>query len=355
MAKDAELDRLKAAQDLAFNRKQTAHDAQDTAWKRRKAAGDKMHTAFGEKDQAYKAQQNAWEDLQRLRDSKGPRIGQLNDLQERAFQNMKSSYDSASSAYDRRDGLGAKSYADQGRAYKAESQGYVEERRRLVAELRSAGDHQKSYAPAFQTAKGRFDTAKREFDAAKAAHERTQTEFKAAKAAFDSASRTFRARLDKVKSENTNRKNDRREIARRAGVPAQYLDSVWVSSNGKGGHNIYFGGVGEPSGPGHAHYVIDSFGNVTYKRDPFDPHGAQNFTENQGDYENMVMRESRGGDFGFRCRFRGYDAYVETNVNNEGQRKIDIYYGPNGPFGVGHHHAGALRSDPLNFIFDELR
>ena len=69
----------------------------------------------------------------------------------------------------------------------------------------------------------------------------------------------------------------------------------------------------------------------------------------------MVMRESCGGDFGFRCRFRGYDAYVETNVNNEGQRKIDIYYGPNGPFGVGHHHAGALRSDPLNLIFDELR
>lgn len=198
MAKDAELDRLKTAQDLAFSRKQTAYDAQDTAWKRQKPAGDKMHAAFEEKDRAYHAQQNAWKDLQRLRDSTGPRIGQLNDLRERAFQNIESSYDSASSTHDRHDGLGAKSYADQGRAYEAESQGYVEERCRLVAELRFASDHQKSYAPAFQVAKGRFESAKREFDAAKAAHERTQIEFKAAKAAFDSASKAFRTRLEKI-------------------------------------------------------------------------------------------------------------------------------------------------------------
>jgi hypothetical protein len=77
MAKDAELDRLKAAQDLTFSRKQTAFQTQDAAWKRRKAAGDKMHAAFEEKDRAFHAQQSAWDDLQRLRDSKWPRACRL--------------------------------------------------------------------------------------------------------------------------------------------------------------------------------------------------------------------------------------------------------------------------------------
>ena len=356
MAKDVELDRLKATQDLAFNRKQAAHEVQETAWKRKKAAGDAMHTAFEEKDRAWRAQQSAWEDLQRLRDSKGPRIGQLNTSQEAAYQNMKSAYDNASSAYDRHDGASAKSYAKQGRGYKAESQEHVEERRRLVAELRSAGDHQKSYAPAFQAAKGRFDTAKREFDAAKAAHERTQTGFKTAKEAFDKASKTFRTRLEIVKSQNKKKIDDKREIAEKAGVPYQYLDKVWVSKDSNGNTNIYFGGVGDPNGPGHGHYVVDRSGKVTYKRDPYDEHGAKNFTDAQRDYSDLIGTEvASSREFGFSCRFRGYDAHVESNTNREGRAKIDIYYGPLGPFGPDHHHAVAYRNAPHEFISDELR
>lgn len=277
MAKDAELERLKTAQDLAFSRKQAAQATQEAAWKRRKAAGDVMHAAYEEKDRAYHAQENAWQDLQRQRDSKGPRIGQLNSLQEAAYQNMKSAYDSASSAYDRHDGAGAKSYAELGRGYKAESQGYVDERRRLVAELRAAADHQRSYAPTFQAAKGRFDTAKREYDAAKAAHERTQTEFKTTKEAFDKASKAFKARLDIVKAQNAKRANDKRSIAQKAGVPYAYLDKCYVNTSSNGTVNIYFGGVGEPNGPGHGHYTMDRNGKVTYRREPFDPHGTRNF------------------------------------------------------------------------------
>jgi hypothetical protein len=292
MAKDAELDRLKIAQDLAFSRKQSAYNAQEAAWKRRKAAGDRMHTAFEEKDRAYRAQQSAWEDLQRLRDSKRPRIEQLNRLQEAAFQNMRSSYDSASAAYDRRDGASAKSYAEQGRAYKAESQGYVEERRRLVAELRSASDHQKSYAPAFQASKASFDSKKREFDVAKAAHEQTQIEFKAAKEALDKMSSAFKARLEVVRAQNARIKNDKRSIAEKAGVPFQYLDKVYTSKDASGNTNIYFGGIGEPNGPGHGHYVVDRSGMVTYKRDPFDPHGAENF-EDEKEAALLYTRSAR--------------------------------------------------------------
>lgn len=101
---------------------------------------------------------------------------------------------------------------------------------------------------------------------------------------------------------------------------------------------------------------MDQNGNVTYKRDPFDPHGTQNFTENQCDYTDVIGREAAsGGEFGFRCKFRGYDAYVESNTNRQGRAKIDIYYGPNGPFGPGHHHAVAYREFPYDFVADNLR
>jgi hypothetical protein len=100
---------------------------------------------------------------------------------------------------------------------------------------------------------------------------------------------------------------------------------------------------------------MDPYGNVTYQRDPFDEHGGQNFAEAQQEYEDVIEVENAGGEFGFWCRFRGFDAFVESNTNRRGQPKIDIYYGPQGPFGPGHHHAVALRDDPFTFVYDELR
>jgi len=355
MAKDAELDRLKAAQDLAFQRKQDAFSAQQSTWEKVSAAREVMNRAYEAKQRAYEAQDSTWQSLQRLRDSYGPHIEDLNRRQETAYRNMSTAFSNASSAHDSRNGAMAASYAADGHRYKAECQGYVAERRSLISELRDAKERHDNTKPAFQRAKDEFTRAKHDFEQARDAHNRTKQTFQDAKATFDQASRAFRSRLELVKAEGERRKSERREIAAKAGVPTQYLDSVWVSHNGEGGYNIYFGGVGQPNGPGHAHYVVDSYGKVTYKREPFDPHGSQNFTDNQHEYADMVLRESTSGDFGFRCRFRGYDAYVETNVNDQSHQKIDIYYGPNGPFGPGHHHAGALRSNPLELIFDELR
>lgn len=356
MAKDAEFDRLKATQDLAYQRKQDAYQAQQRAWERRSTARDAMNRTFEAKQRAYAAQDSTWQDLQRMRDSYGPRIERLNSLQEAAFQNMGRAFDSASSAHDRRDGAGAASYAADGHRYKAESQGYVNERRGLVAELRSAKERHDATKPAFQRAKDDFKSAKSAFDSAKAEHERAQVEFKRAKAEFDHASKAFKSRLEKVKAEGQKRREDKKSTAAKAGVPHQYRDNVWVSTDSNGTANIYFGGIGKPNGPGHGHYVMDRNGNVTYKRDPFDPHGAQNFTENQRDYTDAIGREATSGDeFGFRCKFRGYDAYVESNTNRQGRAKIDIYYGPNGPFGPGHHHAVAYRESPYNFVADNLR
>lgn len=288
MARDAELDRLKAAQDLAFQRKQTAYQAQQRAWERLGVARSAMNQAFEAKQRAYAEQDRTWQHYQSVRGSNGPRIDQLNAQQEEAYQNMGRAFDTASSAYGRRDGAGAASYAAEGHRYKAESQGYVAERRRLVQEIRSAREQHEMSKPAFQRAKDDFSAAKRTFDSAKAEHERAQTEFKRAKADFDSCAKAFRSRLERVRAENKKRRDDKRSIAAKAGVPVQYLDNVWVSADSNGNTNIYFGGVGKPNGPGHGHYVIDRSSQVTYKRDPFDPHGAQNFEK-----ADLYMRSAR--------------------------------------------------------------
>lgn len=281
MAKDAELDRLKAAQDLAFQRKQDAYQAQQRAWDKRSAAREALNRAHEAKQRAYTEQDQSWQRYQSVRSSNGPRIDSLNAQQERAFQNMKSAFDSASSAHDRRDGAGAASYAADGHRYKAEAQGYVQERRRLVEEIRSARASHDAVKVVFQRAKDDFSACKRTFDAAKAEHERAGAEFKRAKADFDSCAKAFKSRLEKVKAESQKRRNDKKDVAAKAGVPYQYRDDVWVSTDRDGNTNIYFGGVGKPNGPGHGHYVMDRSGNVTYKRDPYNPHGAQNFEENR--------------------------------------------------------------------------
>lgn len=356
MAKDAELDRLKAAQDLAFQRKQNAYQTQQSAWERRSAARETMNRAHETKQRAYDEQDRTWQRYQGVRSLNGPRIDALNAQQERAFQSMKFAFGNASSAHDRRDGAAAASYAAEGHRYKAEAQGYVAERRRLVEEIRSARAPHDTAKTVFQQAKANFDACKRVFDAAKAEHERASAAFKQAKADFDSCAKAFRSRLEQVKAEGQKRRNDKTSIAAKAGVPHRYRDNVWVSTGPDGNTNIYFGGVGEPNGPGHGHYVMDRSGTVTYKRDPFDPHGAQNFENSRRRYEDVIGREASGsGEFGFRCTFRGYDAHVESNTNQQGRAKIDIYYGPNGPFGPGHHHAVAYRESPYDFVADNLR
>ena len=279
MARDAELDRLKAAQDRAFQRKQDAYQAQQAAWEKRSDAREAMNRAFEAKQRAYDAQQSAWQEFQRVRASNGPRIDVLNAQQETAFQSMKRAYDNASSAYDRRDGASASSYAAEGRGYKEEAQRCVAERRRLVDEIRSARGRLEPYKLAFQQAKEAFAAAKAKFELAKAAHEKAQADFKRAKADFDSCTKAFKSRLEKVRAEGKRRREDKRSIAEKAGVPYSYRDNVWVSKKPDGTVNIYFGGVGKPNGLGHGHYVMDRNGKVTYRRDPFDPHGAQNFTE----------------------------------------------------------------------------
>ena len=326
MAKDAELDRLKTAQDLAFQRKQDAYQAQQRAWDKRSAAREALNRAHEAKQRAYAEQDQSWQRYQSVRSSNGPRIDSLNAQQERAFQNMKSAFDSASSAHDRRDGAGAASYAADGHRYKAEAQGYVQERRRLVEEIRSARTSHDAVKVAFQRAKDDFSACKRTFDAAKAEHERAGAEFKRAKAEFDSCAKAFRSRLEKVKTEGQKHRNDKIDVAAKAGVPYQYRDDVWVSTDRDGNTNIYFGGVGKPNGPGHGHYVMDRSGNVTYKRDPYDPHGSQNFTDqDSGRGGTLYDRRQRAGGAPVGVGTRDNVTRDRTGTFYDRNRDVDLH------------------------------
>jgi len=279
MPRDDELDRLHAEQDRAFQRKQDTWGAQDRAWKRVQAAREALNRRYQEKQDANEEQQRAWDELQRVRDRNGPRIDYLNDQQETAYQNMRNAFDRASSAHDAHDGASARMYADEGHRYKAETQEAVAERRRLVQEIRDAKARHDATRPDFQRVRAEFDRARAEHDRAKAEHGQAQAEFKRAKSDFDGVKNQFQARLKVVQAERKQRKDDKRSLADRAGVPYQYRDDVYVSPEPDGTVNIYFGGVGSPDGPGHGHYVMDRSGSVTYRRDPYDPHGTQNFTD----------------------------------------------------------------------------
>ncbi len=348
MIRDAELDRLKTAQDNAFQRKQVAYQAQQKTWECLSSLKNDLNRAFEEKQRAYKAQDDSWKYVQGLQDRIGPRVNQLKDLQERAYQNMKSAFDNASSAHARRDGASAKSYATEGHSYKTESQGYVEERRRLVGELKIAQANHNSTKLAFNQAKERFAEIKRKYDRLKAEHERAKNDFKNAKADFDQTVKAFKSRLEFIKNEQKLHCEANRRLAEQAGVPYQYLNSFKIDNSPDGGLNFYFGGMGEPDGPGHGHIATDRYGEIKYDRKPFDPHGSQNYT-----YNDNPRFHCYGVDFGESLTYKGYNAIKESGVDSKtGRATIDVYYGgANGnPLGEGHGHDVFYQDNPSHPI-----
>lgn len=275
--RDAELDRLRSAREAARQRQQAAWEAQQAAWERRSLARAVMNHAWEAKQAAYADQQAAWEAYMSIKLTNGPRIEILNTEQDQAYQEMKSAFESASLAHDMRDDASARMYANQGHSHKERSQTLAAERRQLVSEIRAARERLNAAKPAFWSAKDEFARAQQTFHSARAEHELAEAGFKRAKAELASCAKAFKARLDELKSAS---RKKRKEFAAKAGVPLQYQDDVWISTDSDGNTNIYFGGIDKPDGPGHGHYAMNQNGTVTYRRDPFKPHGAHNFTEN---------------------------------------------------------------------------
>lgn len=327
--RDAELDRLKSERNQAFERKQNAYDAMKLAWERRSSAREDMNRAFERNSEAYSkkkdaqnSQENAysiqnavWAELDRLRSRYGPRLDALKNQHERAHRNMLDAFDRASNAYYARDGLSASMYATDGRAHKQERDNCTAERRQLMQEFQQAKDRLDAVRPgaerakaAFQRARAEadrtqadFDRAKAIFEQEKADHKSKEAEFNRALTDFNRAKEAYDQRLASVREAAKKRREEKRSIAERAGVPAQYCDNVWISRKPDGTVHIYFGGIDKPDGDGHGHYVMEASGKVTYRRDPFDPHGGQNFTDQE---DGWTPRQQGVTESGHEVTFR---------------------------------------------------
>lgn len=262
MAHDAELDRLKAAQDQAFQRKQKVYDAMQVAWQRRSTAHDAMDRAYYDKQIAHKVMNDAWQSYQFVRQHNGPRIDGLNSAQEDAFQNMKQYFDSASNAHEARDGASARYYADQGHYYKQVAQNCVVERRQLVQEVRDARERHEATRPSFEHAKAIFIRAKEEYNRAKEEHLRAQEEFKRAKAAFDEAVTMFKRRLEAFRA-------SAKKVATQGRLEGRWY-SKYRSDDGK--IHVLLDKNGNPTNKyPHIHVIHDEYGGevrVVLSADP---------------------------------------------------------------------------------------
>ena len=96
-----------------------------------------------------------------------------------------------------------------------------------------------------------------------------------------------------------------------------------ISKESDGNINIYFGGTGKSNGTGHGHYAMDRNGNVTYRREPFDPHGTQNFTDAPGGI--LYDRRARTNTLPLGVSNRDNDTNDRSGVFYDRRRQIDLH------------------------------
>ena len=190
-------------------------------------------------DYAKKQMDGAWNELQRLQDRNGPQIKSLKEQHDRMYEQMGAAFRNASNAFSSGDHEGAKHHSAKGREIQAEMRELPPRRRALINEI---------------------EPVRARWSAARDVYLDKKHVFRLAKERFDDRKAVLAAA--------------RQDAAFRAGVHRGHEVKVVHKDNKT---HVYFGGVGTPDGAGHAHYVLDQFGNIEYRRDPFQDHGAQNF------------------------------------------------------------------------------
>lgn len=200
-----------------------------------------MNGAWETKNYAKQEHDRAWEEVQSTQTRYGYRIEQLSRDHDRAFEDMKAAFAEASNAFTRGDHDGAARYSARGRELRSSLPGYVSERRRYIDECKRVQARHKTALDVYRTKKHEFMLAKERFDDRKA----------------------MRAAA-------------KQDALFRAGLLHFGHDVKVIHKPEDGKTHVYFGGIGEPDGQGHAHYVLDQFGNIEYRRDPFADRGPQN-------------------------------------------------------------------------------
>lgn len=262
---------------------------QSNCWQDMQTAHQQMNDEYDRMQASYGQNQSYWDEYGLIRDRNNSEIERLKYRADSAHQNMSSAYDRASSAYNYGDKASAPSYAEEGRRYKAERDELNDHIKELGQEVKSAKKYAQSRASrydnnTFKNAKRKFEEAKKKFEDAKSRAQiakdnfsKAKQEFERLKSELESIKNQQAERIKELKSQTAKRLLNDKELARSAGVPIEYLDSVKVRHETDGTVNFYFGGFDKSDGIFHGHISTDSHGNVTYSRMPMKDHGAHNY------------------------------------------------------------------------------
>ena len=305
-----ELDRLKAEQQTAFERKQEAYqryagarqrtqqayDIMQEAWHERNNARDDMNREFEARQAAFDHNNAIWDEYKRIRDNNNYQLEYLRREADAEHQAMIDCFEAASAAYESGDRATASLYSSEGHDHKDRRNSLNAEVSVLVQEIKDAKAHAESAAPkvdqsAFYAAKERFNQAKAKHQAAeaefkreKAERDRLKAEFNRLQQAFLQAKEAFQRKRDDIKAERSAAKQQTIDKVNMALVHekggAFYLGSLFGQNakirprkDNSGKIDVFFGGLcAAGDGTGHGHAIIDRDGNVTYLRDAWQDH-----------------------------------------------------------------------------------
>lgn len=304
MSRNGELDSLKAKEQEAFRQKQAAYQRYEEAKKLTNSAYMNMQSAWNDRCSArevmnseYEAMQasnsnyrEVWAEYSRIRDDNNARIQRLRSDSDCEHRMMQDCFERASFAYTSGDKAEASSLSAEGRSHKERRDSINAEVSSLSYEIRSAKMSAESRAPktdgsAFRSAKSAFNEAKSchesaqaEFNRLKAERDRLKAEFDTTQKRFLQYKEEFQKKLAEVKAKN---QQERDRILDKAGITGAERADAKIVKKADGTIQVYHGGFGPGDGFGHGHTAIDQSGAITYDRDAFESHGAQNYTDHE--------------------------------------------------------------------------
>lgn len=313
MSRNGELDSLKAKEQEAFRQKQAAYQRYEEAKKLTDSAYINMQSAWNDRCSArevmnseYEAMQasssnyrEVWAEYSRIRDDNNARIQRLRSDSGYEHRMMQDCFERASFAYTSGDKAEASSLSAEGRSHKERRDSINAEVSSLSYEIRSAKMNAESRAPktdgsAFRSAKSAFNEAKSchesaqaEFNRLKAERNRLKAEFDAAQKHFIQCKEEFQKKLAEVRAKS---QQERDRILDKAGITGAERANAKIVKKADGTIQVYHGGFGPGDGFGHGHTAIDQSGVITYDRDAFESHGAQNHTDHQEEKKCVSSR-----------------------------------------------------------------
>lgn len=307
MGRDAELDRLHAEQDQAYKERQETYqrwhsrlDEQNCLYEKKEASKKACDDARVRMNDAYNElhrYDSVWDEYHRIRDTNNACITSLKSRADSLAYQMKNAFQRASDEYNFGDKSLAPEYSAEGKRYKAEVESLNDKISSLGAEVKNARLKAEACgrrdSSAFHNAKARFEEAKKEQERAQEKLNTYVMETNQLKAAFESAKRkhlcaqeVFHERLAAVKAAKKQRQSEEDRLMDQAEIPYYYRKDCKIRKSPDGTVNFYFGGIGGSDGLGHGHISMGQNGEVTYNRDVFDKHGAQNYR----DYQERQMQ-----------------------------------------------------------------